>query len=172
MKGVLKRIGALVLIMVLSIQLMPMSAFAASGDDVTLVFTNEDFLNAAKTAYENGDITEQDYKNVLSAIVARIGIKGENKIVAVGTNLCDYYINSLLWTTIVTLGTGAVGAIIGAIPGLPAAAAAIIASVAGGVGAGLLSAENGVIIRIRMNDISGGVGAPRYNYEFVSIREQ
>lgn len=41
-----------------------------------------------------------------------------------------------------------------------------------GAGSTVLSAENGVIIRVKMVDISYGFDTPQYVYQFVSIREQ
>lgn len=109
-----------------------------------------------------------------------IDVKGENKIVPVNENLYDYYINNVLWSGITILGAAAAGGVIGAVistvPGISATAArtaaSVVGSLAGGVGGALLSAERGVIIRVRQIDISGGIGALRYNYEFVSIGEQ
>lgn len=171
-----KKMCALVMILAVSFQLFSLPVYAsplsADSNMVICTFSNADFLNATEIAYSNGAISKQDYDTVLHTLHARIGIKGENKIVHVSGNLYDYYINNILWNTITTLGIGAVSAIIGAIPGVSAAVASIIAGVVGSVGGTLLSAERGVIIRVRHIDISGGIGAPRYNYEFISIREQ
>lgn len=171
-----KKMCALITALAVSFQVLSLSVYASpsSADNsvITYTFSNDDFLNAAETAYNNGEISKQDYNTVLHALHARVGVKGENKIVHVSGNLYDYYINNVLWNVITTLGTGAVGAIIGAIPGVSSAVAGIIIGVVGGVGGALLSAERGVIIRVRQIDISGGIGAPRYNYEFISIREQ
>lgn len=143
------------------------------GDEENVVFfTNEDFLRAAKSAYSAGLITEDDWNFVLTELSARIGVKGENKIVTVDDETIDVYLNNVLWSTVVALGTGAVAAIIAAIPGLNAIVASVIASVVGGVSGTLLSAENGVIIRLRKIDISGGVGLPEYTYAVESISEQ
>lgn len=145
---------------------------AANEEDVILTFTNEDFVNAARTAYSNGSITEEEWYFVLSQFSARLGVKGENKIVAIDEDDIDVYLNNVVWAAVTTLGTGAVAAIIAAIPGLNAIAAGVIGSLVGGISGAILSAENGVIIRLRMVDVSGGFGPPEYTYAFVSIREQ
>lgn len=157
---------------------LTMPAFAAENNsvenegNVILSFTNEDFVNAARTAYSNESITEEEWNFVLSKFSARLGVKGENKIVAIDDDEIDVYLNNVVWAAVTSLGTGAVAAIIAAIPGLNAIAAGVIGSLVGGISGAILSAENGVIIRLRMVDVSGGFGPPEYTYAFVSIREQ
>ena len=174
MKKMLKKLGALMMTFALSFQILSIPVYAAPMEDETEVFTftTEDVINAAEAAYANGDLSEEDLNTVLSIAYARLAIKGENKIVQVNSDTYDYYLNSLVWSLVTSLGTGAVSALLAYIPGLSAAAAAFIGSVVGGVSGSILSAENGVIIRVQMIDISGGIGAPRYAYNFISIREQ
>lgn len=172
-----KKIICFILSMVLIFSIS-IPAFAAENnsaeneENVILSFTNEDFVNAARTAYSNGSITEEEWNYVLSKFSARVGPKGENKIVAIDEYTIDVYLNNLLWAAVVGVGSAAVGAILGAIPGLNAAAASAIATVIGSVGNAFWGAENGVIIRLQMVDISGGFGLPEYTFAFVGIREQ
>ena len=174
MKRTLKKFFALIMTFALSFQIFSVSAYAAPSSDevVAFSFTNEDFLNAAKQAYSNGDLSEEDFDTILSMFSARLGVKGENKVVQISSDTYDYYLNNIVWAAVVAVGGTAVGAIIGAIPGISPALAAVLGSVAGGVGSALTGAENGVIIRIKSIDISAGIGVPQYMYRFVSIREQ
>ena len=138
-----------------------------------MYFTNQDFLNAAGQAYEKGYISEEEYNYVFSRLSARVGIHGVNKCVTVGPNLYDYYFNSLVWSIMVGLGTGAAGYIIGLIPGLNAGVAAAIGTAVGAASDSLLNDNTGVIIRVRAIDTLVGTGpTPNYIYQFVSIRNQ
>lgn len=163
-----KKICALITAFAVSFQIfsLPVHASSAAADcnEVICAFSDSSFLIAAEAADRNGIID----------------VKGENKIVPVNENLYDYYINNVLWSGITILGAaaagGTIGAVISAVPGISATAArtaaSVVGSLAGGVGGTLLSARRGVIIRVRLIDISCGVGTPRYNYEFISIQEQ
>lgn len=174
MKKMLKKLCASIIIFTLSLQMLSLPVLAAPMEDKTVVstFSTEDVIVAAKTAYANGDLSEEDMETILNIASARLGIKGENKIVQVSSDTCDYYLNSLVWSIVTTLGTGAISTLLAYIPGLSPAVAGFIGSVVGGVSGSILSSETGVIIRVQMIDISGGIGAPRYDYNFISIREQ
>lgn len=163
-----KKICALITAFAVSFQTfsLPVHASSAVADcnEVICAFSDSSFLIAAEAADRNGIID----------------VKGENKIVPVNENLYDYYINNVLWSGITILGAaaacGTIGAVISTVPGISATATrtatSVIGGITGGISGSLLSAERGVIIRIRYIDISCGIGAPRYNYEFVSIGEQ
>lgn len=178
MRKQLKKMSAWVMVLIIAFQIIPMKVYAAPSpsEEVVCTFTNEDLLYAAEKAYENGDLTDEQMNTVWRTLSTRLGVKGENKIVVVSYNstsyLYDYYLNNVTWSLVVSLGSGAAGVLLSMIPGITAGAAAIIGAAVGGVGGTMLSAENGVIIRIRMVDISLGIGDPQYVYEFVSIREQ
>lgn len=174
MKKALTKICALIMTIALSFQILSVSVYAApvSNETVVVTFTTEDVVDAAKAAYANGDLSKEDLNTVLSIAYSRLGIKGENKIVQVSSDTFDYYLNSLVWSIVTTLGTGAVGALLAYIPGLSAGVAGFIGTLVGGVSGSILSAENGVIIRVQMIDTSVGSATPNYVYRLISIREQ
>lgn len=172
MRKVISICLSLALVFALATPVFAAETKTAGNEGNVVFFTNEDFLNAARSAYSAGLITEDDWNFVLTELSARVGVKGENKIVTVDDETIDVYLNNVLWSTVVALGTGASAAIIAAIPGLNAIAAAVIAAAVGGASESLLSAENGVIIRLRWVDISGGIGLPEYTYAVESISEQ
>lgn len=178
MKKTVKKIGAILMTLIMAVQVFPITAYAAplSGEEVICTFTNEDVLHAAQVAYEKGYISEAEMSTVRSIFSARFGVNGENKVVLVSSGsywyIYDYYLNSFVWAMVVALGGVAVAPLLTLIPGLSEGAATVIANLVGTAGATILGTDKGVIIRIRMVDTSLGIGAPQYTNEFVSIREQ
>lgn len=178
MKKQLKKVSAWIMALVIALQFMPMTTYAAplSDEEVVYTFTNEDVLYAAQRAYENGDLTEEQMTTVWRLLSTRLGIQGENKVVVVGytatTYTYDYYLNNVTWSIVLALGGSAAAALLGLIPGIPSLVVDIIIAAGGAATGTILSAERGVIITVRMVDISLGIGAPQYVYEYVGIREQ
>lgn len=73
-----------------------------------------------KIAYyiNEGKITKTEYSYIQSVFQARIGIKGVNKVVQVGENEYEIYLNSLIPSAIVGIGGAAVGLVLSKIRGL------------------------------------------------------
>lgn len=124
--------------LVIALQFIPITSYAAPlpNEDVVCTFTNEDVLYAAQRAYENGDLTDEQMNTIWRLLSTCLGVKGENKVVIVSSDatsgLYDYYLNNVVWSIVVSFGTGAASALLALIPEMSAGAAAIIGSVVGG----------------------------------------
>ncbi len=181
MGKIVKAMGS-VLIAFALLMLSPMQLYAketyeiSSKEKVLFEFTDDEFMQAATEQYYEGNLSREDYQYVCNAFnghkknpgLLRLGAKGVNKVVTVGNNLYDYYLNNVVWGAISGLGTAAVGIIVGAIPGINATAAGVIGAIAGGAVGQIMSADNGVIIRMRRIPQWDGSSA----WQFVSIRPQ
>ncbi len=82
-----------------------------NNESEEVTFTNMDFLKAAELAYEDEYISESDYNFILTKTSQRIGINGVNKIVDLGNNNYELYLNSLVAGTTIGLGGAAAASV-------------------------------------------------------------
>lgn len=127
-----------------------------------VAITNSEFLASATTLYQQGKISEKDYRVIRSSMMERWGIKGQTKIVRRRDGKLDIYLNNVLTAM---LAVGSVTAVASAIAAIPAVAStlaaggtnvsAVTAALGAAVGA-VTSADRGIIITQRR--IYGGRG--------------
>ncbi|MGT2799709.1 hypothetical protein [Streptococcus marmotae] len=136
-------------------------------------FSNSDVHKAAENLYNQDVFTKEQYQKICSIFAQRLGVKGVNKVVNLGNGMTDVYINNITWSAMVAAGGGAMGLLLGAIPHISASVAGMIGAIGGGVGGAYLSADRGVIVRLKQvyeppTQISGAKLYPKV----IGIREQ
>lgn len=133
-------------------------------------------MRRLKLHINEGKITETEYSYIQSLFQARIGIKSVNKVVQVGENEYEIYLNSLIPSAIVTIGGAAVGLVLSKIPGLSSvmntAGGILLGGVATGIAEGALDTSNGIIINYPQIPATDQYGSPTFHYRFNSVRDQ
>lgn len=149
-------------------------AFAA--DKEVYEFTNSDFYEASKIAYNKGEITENEYSYIQSLFQMRIGAKGVNKFVEVGENRYELYLNSYVAGALVKLGAGAITLVLAQIPGVSSVLSTnggiLLGAAAGGIADNGLDTSNGIIINYTQIPATDQYGSPTFHYRFNSVRDQ
>lgn len=127
-----------------------------------VVITNSEFLSSATTLYQQGKISEKDYRVIRSSMMERWGFKGQTKIVRRRDGKLDIYLNNVLTGLLVGGSIAAVASAIAAIPAVAsilAAGGTSVSAVTGALGGAvgvITSADRGIIITQRR--IYGGRG--------------
>lgn len=133
-------------------------------------------MRRLKLHINEGKITKTEYSYIQSLFQARIGIKGVNKVVQVGENEYEIYLNSLIPSAIVRIGGAAVGLVLSKIPGLSSvlntAGGILLGGVATGIAEGALDTSNGIIINYSQIPATDQYGSPTFHYRFNSVRDQ
>lgn len=120
-----------------------------------IVIKNADFLASATSLYQQGQISEKDYRIIRSTMMERWGIKGQTKIVRRRDEKLDIYLNNILTAMLVAGSVVAVASAIATIPavaGILAAGGASVSAVTESLGAAvgvITSADRGIIITQR-----------------------
>lgn len=139
-------------------------------------FTNADFLEGAKIAYEEGKITQYEYNYIQSLMMQRIGAKGVNKLVHAGGHQYDLYLDSRIAGAIVGLGGAAVGFALSKVPGLSeilnSAGGVLFGGAAGGMLNNELDTSNGIIINYSEIPAKDQYGNPTVHFRFNNVRDQ
>lgn len=139
----------------------------------TIYFSNRDVIKAAEDLYNQGLLSKEQYQKIFFAFAQRLGVKGVNKVIQLGNGMTDVYINNVTWAAMVAAGGGALGLLLGAIPHISAGIAGMIGAIGSGIGSTYLSADRGVIVRMKQvyeppTQISGAKMYPKV----IDIREQ
>ncbi|HFU4002162.1 TPA: hypothetical protein ACGO3D_002325 [Streptococcus suis] len=143
----------------------------AVGESFT--FSNSDVLNAAKSLYAQGLLTQQEYQIIYAGYTQRLGVKGVNKVFRVNDTIIDVYIDNITWASIVGVGGAAGGLLLGAIPGINAAWASAIGTYLGVTGGVFFGAERGVIVRMKMvTEPPTQISGAKMYYKVIGVREQ
>ncbi len=165
-KSLFKKTIALTLVFSLFLSVFQSFSFAISLNEAQqnkqqitskkfeITFTNQDFLKATESAYKKGLITKEDYNKIISQLNlnSRLGIKGETKIVALGNNNYDIYLNNVISALLVGASIGTITYILSEIPIIVALLkafkieAAILAGAISSAVATISNVDNGIII--------------------------
>lgn len=125
-------------------------------------FSDYEFFEAAKKAYENGelDISKEKLNELESQLMFR-GYWGENKIVEFWDGAIDVYISGFVLSV---AGSYGVGKVIAYIPKI-SKFAGVLGALGGGLLGGLKAINNGVIIYFRKTVVPGYFkGSPTGGY--------